>query len=88
VPTYAAQYEPACMTRQMLEHLVASVEAASGICRSRQMLASLIGGQLIWIFEAPDRNTLDQWLVRLQMKNYRWLVRIEYESWEGGIRAI
>jgi hypothetical protein len=52
------------------------------------MLASLIGGQLIWIFEAPDRNTLDQWLVRLQMKNYRWLVRIEYESWEGGIRAI
>lgn len=89
MPIYVAHYETACMTRQQLEQLVAEVAgASSGPCISRHCFASMTGGHLVWIFAAPDRATLDDWLVRLRMANHQWLVRVEYEGDGGGVRAV
>lgn len=84
MPLYAALYETACMTRQQLQQLAGHVCAAQGACRSRQLHVSLTGGRLVWLFAAPDRQTLDAWLTTLQMGNYEWLVRLDYEAGEDG----
>jgi hypothetical protein len=88
MPVYIAHYETGCMTRQQLEQLVAEVAAASsGPCSSRQCFASMTGGRLVWVFDAPDRAALDDWLVRLRLANHQWLMRVEYEGDGGAVKA-
>ncbi len=86
VPIYAAHYETACMTKQHLEQLVRQVDATAGKCRTRHFFVSLSGGHLVWFFEAPDRETLEGWLKILQMGNYQWLARVDYEGEGGAMR--
>ena len=88
MPVYAAHYETACMTRQHLEGLASDVQSASGACRSRQFMVSFSGGHLVWMFEAPDRETLERWLKVLRMENYSWLARIDYEGGDGDLRPV
>jgi hypothetical protein len=88
MPVYAAHYETACMTRQHLETLANDVQSASGTCRSRQFFVSFSGGHLVWMFEAPDRDSLERWLKVLRMQNHQWLARIDYEGTDGELRSV
>jgi hypothetical protein len=88
VPLYIAHYETACMTRQHLEQIVRDAEAASGACRSQQYVVSLSGGHMLWMFEAPARETLESWLKVLRMGNYLWLARVDYVGEGGALRDV
>lgn len=88
MPTYAAHYETACMTRQHLEQLAKRVEAAAGACQPRRFFVSLSGGHLVWLFQAPDRETLERWLAILQLGNYQWLARVDYEGQNGELSSV
>ncbi len=88
MPLYAAHYETACMTRQHLEELAGQVSAAAGVCRSRQLFVSFSGGHLVWLFVAPDRESLERWLGVLRMGNYQWLARVDYEGEDGTLEEV
>jgi hypothetical protein len=74
------------MTKQHLDQLAKQVDAASGACATRQFFVSLTGGHLVWLFQAADRETLERWLKVLQMGNYQWLARVDYEWTDGAMR--
>lgn len=76
---YISSHTMACMTRQMLGQLVEGLRASStSEIKLLRMRGSLVEGRLVGEFEAPDRNSLEEWLKR-QKVHFDWLIRVDVE---------
>ena len=78
--TYLSLHIIACMTRQALNELIATLQKAPDIAFIRAS-ASQMAGRLLCEFEAPDQETLLRFL-EAQHVTYEWIVRVEMR-WEG-----
>jgi sulfur transfer complex TusBCD TusB component (DsrH family) len=65
----------ACMTRQALNHLIATMQAAQGL-RFIRASASQMAGRLLCEFDAPDQETLLGFLDKHHIA-YEWIIRAE-----------
>lgn len=82
--TYLSMHIIACMTRQALNELMATLQQAQNITFIRAS-ASQMAGRLLCEFEAPDQDTLLQFLEAHNV-TYEWIIRVEM-SWEGQPRG-
>jgi sulfur transfer complex TusBCD TusB component (DsrH family) len=75
VPIYLSMHIIACMTRQALNQLIATMQAAQGI-RFIRACASQMAGRLLCEFEAPDQETLLRVLDERHIA-HDWIIRAE-----------
>jgi sulfur transfer complex TusBCD TusB component (DsrH family) len=80
VATYLSMHIIACMTRQALNELIATLQKAPDIAFIRAS-ASQMAGRLLCEFEAPDQETLLRFLDAHHV-TYEWIIRVEL-SWSG-----
>src|ERR671918_1832831 len=78
--TYLSMHIIACMTRQALNELMATLQKAPDITFIRAS-ASQMAGRLLCEFEAPDQETLLRFLEAHHV-TYEWIIRVEMR-WEG-----
>jgi sulfur transfer complex TusBCD TusB component (DsrH family) len=84
VPTYLSSHIIACLTRQALAQLIATLRAGEEV-RFVRAGASQMAGRLVCEFEAPDQERLLQFFAA-HLVTYEWIIRVEL-SWsaeEGG----
>jgi sulfur transfer complex TusBCD TusB component (DsrH family) len=72
---YLSMHIIACMTRQALNQLIATMEAAPEI-RFIRACASQMAGRLLCEFDAPDQETLLRFLDQHYI-TYEWIIREE-----------
>jgi sulfur transfer complex TusBCD TusB component (DsrH family) len=75
VPIYLSMHIIACMTRQGLNQLIATIQMAQEI-RFIRASASQMAGRLLCEFEAPDQDTLLQVLDQHHIA-HEWIIRAE-----------
>ena len=73
--SYLSMHIIACMTRQALNQLIATMEAAQEI-RFIRACASQMAGRLLCEFDAPDQDTLLRFLDQHYIA-YEWIIREE-----------
>ncbi|MBI3329691.1 MAG: hypothetical protein HYZ81_23665 [Nitrospinae bacterium] len=73
--TYLSTHIIACMTRQTLAHLIATLQAAREV-RLVRASASQMAGRLVCEFTAPDQETLVCFFTAHQLA-YEWIMRAE-----------
>jgi sulfur transfer complex TusBCD TusB component (DsrH family) len=84
VPTYLSMHIIACMTRQALNQLIATLQAAQEVQFIRAS-ASQMAGRLLCEFDAPDQDTLLRLLEKHHV-TYEWIIRTEL-TWGGRTAA-
>ena len=72
---YLSMHIIACMTRQALNQLIATMEAAQEI-RFIRACASQMAGRLLCEFDAPDQDALLRFLDQHYI-TYEWIIREE-----------
>ena len=87
MPRYLSLHTLACMTRQGAEALVRDLSAASGPAALRRTAWNFLEGKMIAEIEAEDSDAAAAWLESHSMRP-QWLMRIEYESSDGELKAI
>jgi sulfur transfer complex TusBCD TusB component (DsrH family) len=75
VATYLSMHIIACMTRQALNQLIATMQAAQEL-RFIRASASQMAGRLLCEFDAPDQDTLLSFLDKHHIA-YEWIIRAE-----------
>jgi sulfur transfer complex TusBCD TusB component (DsrH family) len=75
VATYLSMHIIACMTRQALNQLIATMQAAEEV-RLVRASASQMAGRLLCEFDAPDQDTLLHLLDKHHVA-YEWIIRAE-----------
>jgi hypothetical protein len=75
VATYLSMHIIACMTRQALNQLIATMQAAPEV-RFIRASASQMAGRLLCEFEAPDQDTLLRVLDQHRV-SFEWIIRAE-----------
>jgi sulfur transfer complex TusBCD TusB component (DsrH family) len=75
VATYLSMHIIACMTRQALNQLIATLQAASEV-RFIRASASQMAGRLLCEFDAPDQDTLLRLLDKHHVA-FEWIIRAE-----------
>jgi sulfur transfer complex TusBCD TusB component (DsrH family) len=75
VANYLSMHIIACMTRQALNQLIATMQAAPEI-RFIRACASQMAGRLLCEFDAPDQDTLLRFLNQHYIA-YEWIIRAE-----------
>jgi hypothetical protein len=83
VAIYLSMHIIACMTRQALNQLIATMQAAQEI-RFIRARASQMAGRLLCEFDAPDQDTLLRFLDKHHIA-HDWIIRAEL-AW-GELRA-
>ena len=73
--TYLSMHIIACMTRQALNQLIATMQAAQEL-RFIRASASQMAGRLLCEFDAPDQETLLGFLDKHHIA-YEWIIRAE-----------
>lgn len=73
--TYLSMHIIACMTRQALNQLIATMQAADEV-RLIRASASQMAGRLLCEFDAPDQDTLLRVLDQHHV-TYEWIIRAE-----------
>ena len=87
MPRYLSLHTLACMTRQGAETLVRDLSAAPGPVTLRRTSWSFVEGKMIAEIEAADSGVATAWLEQNSMRP-QWLMRIEYESTGGELKAV
>ena len=87
MPRYLSLHSLACMTRQGAEALLKSLAADPGAVLLRHTAWNFVEGRMLAELEAPDRETAEHWLEQKGMRP-QWLMRIEYESNGGELKAV
>lgn len=82
MPTYLSMHIIACMTRQALTRLIATLQAAQEVTLVRAS-ASQLAGRLVCEFDAPDQETLLRFFAAHRL-TYDWIIRVEL-AW--GVQA-
>src|SRR5919108_3286295 len=80
VPTYLSTHIIACMTRQALNQLIATLQAAQEVTFIRASASQMVG-RLVCEFEASDQETLLRFLEEHHVA-YEWIIRVEL-TWSG-----
>ncbi|MGH8058017.1 MAG: hypothetical protein ACREOH_12405 [Candidatus Entotheonellia bacterium] len=80
MPTYFSMHIIACLTRQALTQLISTLQATQEVTLVRAS-ASQMGGRLLCEYEAPDQETLLEFLAAQRME-YEWIIREEMR-WES-----
>jgi hypothetical protein len=75
---YISQHTLACLTRQGAEQLSQKLHGRQGVT-ARRVLVNMQEGKMLVEFDAPDREALEQWLVKEKF-HFDWLLRVELES--------
>ena len=75
MPTYLSTHIIACLTRQSLAHLIATLQAAREV-RLVRASASQMAGRLVCEFTAPDQETLSRFFTA-HLLAYEWVMRVE-----------
>jgi hypothetical protein len=75
VATYLSMHIIACMTRQALDQLIATMQAADEV-RFVRASASQMAGRILCEFDAPDQDTLLRLLDKHHVA-YEWIIRAE-----------
>jgi hypothetical protein len=83
---YISQHTLACLTRQGAEELTRRLQGAKTV-KARRVLVNMQEGKMLVEFEAPSREELEKWLASEKF-HFDWLLRIEFESTDGALRAI
>ncbi|MGB8521412.1 MAG: hypothetical protein WCD43_00470 [Candidatus Acidiferrales bacterium] len=83
---YISQHTLACLTRQGAEELTRRLQGAKAV-KTRRVLVNMQEGKMLVEFEAPSREELEKWFATEKF-HYDWLLRIEFESADGALRAI
>jgi hypothetical protein len=83
---YISQHTLACLTRQGAEELTRRLQGAK-IVKARRVLVNMQEGKMLVEFETPSREELEKWLASEKF-HFDWLLRIEFESADGALRAI
>jgi hypothetical protein len=55
--------------------------------KTRRVLVNMQEGKMLVEFEALSREELEQWLASEKI-HFDWLLRIEFESADGALRAV
>jgi hypothetical protein len=84
VATYLSMHIIACMTRQALNQLIATMQAAEEV-RFVRASASQMAGRLLCEFDAPDQDTLLRLLDKHHI-TYEWIIRAEL-TWGDPLAA-
>ncbi|HVB99410.1 MAG TPA: hypothetical protein VNJ12_08810 [Candidatus Dormibacteraeota bacterium] len=87
MPRYLSLHILACMTRQGAEALVRDLSAAAGPVALRRTSWNFLEGKMVAEIEAADAETAAAWLEQNSMQP-QWLMRIEYESTGGELKAV
>ncbi len=85
MPRYISMHTLACLTRQGAEELVRRLHTAP--FAARRVLLNLTEGKMWVEFEGADRATLEGWMAR-EGFHYDWLMRVEFESSSGTLKAV
>ena len=83
---YISQHTLACLTRQGAEELTRRLQGAKTV-KARRVLVNMQEGKMLVEFETPSREELEKWLASEKF-HFDWLLRIEFESADGALRAI
>jgi hypothetical protein len=83
---YISQHTLACLTRQGAEELTRRLQGAKTV-KARRVLVNMQEGKMLVEFETPSREELEKWLAAEKF-HFDWLLRIEFESADGALRAI
>jgi hypothetical protein len=86
MPVYISQHTLACLTRQGAEELTRRLQGAKTV-KARRVLVNMQEGKMLVEFETPSREELEKWLASEKF-HFDWLLRIEFESADGALRAI
>lgn len=78
MPRYLSLHTLACLTRQGAGQLSERIFSSSRV-KARRVQVNMVEGKMLVEFEAPDRETLEAWLVS-EAFHYDWLMRVEYQS--------
>jgi sulfur transfer complex TusBCD TusB component (DsrH family) len=84
VAMYLSMHIIACMTRQALNQLIATMQAAQEL-RFIRANASQMAGRLLCEFDAPDQDTLLSFLDKHHIA-YEWIIRAEL-TWGEPVAA-
>ncbi len=82
---YISQHTLACLTRQGAEELTRRLQGAKTV-KARRVLVNMQEGKMLVEFEALGREELERWLLTEKF-HFDWLLRIEFESADGVLRA-
>jgi hypothetical protein len=83
---YISQHTLACLTRQGAEELTRRLQGAQAV-KARRVLVNMQEGKMLVEFEAASREELEKWLATEKF-HFDWVLRIEFESANGALRAV
>ncbi|HEV7966274.1 MAG TPA: hypothetical protein VGP19_01820 [Candidatus Acidoferrales bacterium] len=86
MPRYLSQHTLACLTRQGAEELTRRILAAKPLSALRIMV-NMQEGKMLVEFDAANREELEKWLASEKF-HFDWLLRIEFETSDGLLKAI
>jgi len=86
MPRYLSQHTLACLTRQGAEELSKRILGAKSVT-ARRVLVNMQEGKMLAEFDAPSREDMEKWLAAEKF-HFDWLLRLEYETTDGTLRAI
>lgn len=92
MPKFVSAHIIACMTRQDVEKLVKRfIEEESDGVKNLKVQCDTILGRMVCEWEAPDRNTLVEWLKGRHV-HFRgggeWVMRVQIEAVEGDVARL
>ncbi|MFZ0581334.1 MAG: hypothetical protein WAN72_12090 [Candidatus Acidiferrales bacterium] len=86
MPRYLSQHTLACLTRQGAEELARRILAAQSVT-ARRVLVNMQEGKMFAEFDATTREELEKWMAAEKF-HFDWLLRIEFETFDGTLKAI
>ena len=84
MPRYLTQHTLACLTRQGAEALAQRMQVG-GLAHAERVLVNMVEGKMFVEFRAESREALEAWL-QTEGMHFDWLVRIEWEMFEGRLQ--
>jgi hypothetical protein len=89
MPKFVSAHIIACMTRQQVERLAKQfMEEESDGVKSLRVQCDTMLGRMVCEWEAPDRNTLVEWLKKRHV-HFRgggeWVMHVQIEAVEGDV---
>lgn len=86
MPRYLSQHTLACLTRQGAEDLARRLHAATQVS-ARRVLVNMQEGKMLVEFDAASREELEKFLAAEKF-HFDWLLRLEFEFADNGLRPV
>ncbi|MGH9430354.1 MAG: hypothetical protein ACRD3T_02300 [Terriglobia bacterium] len=83
---YFSAHTTACLTKQAIRELMASL-LQSGEVKVRRSVASQLAGRMLLEVESPDQPALEQWFEEKRL-NCQWIMRIDLSGDSSGVTEL